>query len=526
MYFHFSFFRIFYLALFLSLLIPSNTEAAISIWGFDDNPVVEKESEEDVSDEALSTLIEEVEERDPFFEEEPEEIEPTLNTLSDTGQEEEVKNLDIEYDVPIVINEHVAKYIKLFQTRLRPDFELWLSRSGRYLQRARKTLRENQLPEDLVYVAMIESGFNAKAYSRSRASGIWQFIKGTGKRYGLRIDRWIDERRDPIKSTEAAARYLTELYEMFESWPLALAAYNAGEGRVYKTIVRVRTRDFWKLRKSRHLRAETRNYVPKFMAATIIAKNPEHYQFFVDYEDSWQYDEVEIEKATYLSAIARYAGISVKELKKYNPELKQDVTPPRFPGYRIKLPPGKREVFLAAYSPDQEEEIFVGRTFRHRVRRGETISTIAQQYGVSTTLLLETNRLAHNSIIRVGQHIMINESPVRAGNQHIIRRGESISTIASKYNVSIRRLLEANQLHKRSVIRAGHALIIPEARSRRRKRSAQTRALGDQKKHRIMTGESISTIAQKYAVRMRDLLKVNQLTKTSVIRAGRTLIIP
>ncbi len=574
------------LVLLASLLLHSNVSASLSIWGFED-PGVEKKAENSLADDSeaegderseglddsdgdLLIPVEEIdiEKKETLLligletEEEidlpgsltgandvsedenrdltPLEIEEEaslktgsqltnegLSVLIDEIEENpeqsasEEQALPVTYDMPVAPeNKHVKKYIVLFQNRLRPNFETWLSRSGRYEQMIKTTLRESNLPEDLFYLALIESGFNPKAFSRSKASGVWQFMKGTGKRYGLRVDRWIDERRDPVKATQAAAKYLTELYNMFGSWPLALAGYNAGEGRVYRTIVRVRTRDFWTLRESRHLRPETRNYVPKFMAATIIGKDPERYKFMVDKEDPWVYDEVEIQDATYLSSIARYAGISAKELKKYNPELKRDITPPRFPGYKIKLPPGTKEAFFAAYSPDKEEKIFVGKSFKHRIHRGETISLIAEQYGVSVNQILKSNGLRSNSIIRVGQKILIEESPWRTGeNTHVIRKGESISTIALKYKVSIRRLLEANNLHRRSVIRAGKTLIIPSNSSHRVSRHGN-------KKHVIRTGESISFIAQKYAVRMRDLLKANELTKNSVIQAGNFLIIP
>ncbi len=459
----------------------------------------------ELTDEALSDLIQEGEDNTA--------TPPALNEIPS----------EITYDMPVAPdNEHVKKYISLFQNRLRPNFEKWLSRSGRYTEMIQRTLRENNLPEDLLYLALIESGFSPHAYSRSKASGVWQFMKGTGKRYGLRIDQWIDERRDPVKSTQAAARYLTELYNMFGSWPLALAAYNAGEGRVSRTIIRVRTRDFWTLRESRHLHPETRNYVPKFMAATIMSKAPERYGFSIEYEAPWEYEEVEIQSATYLSAIAKYAGISVKELKNYNPELKQNITPPRAPGYKIKLPPGTKEAFLSAYSPDKEEQIFIGRTFKHRVRRGENISSIAARYGVSAHMLMDTNNLSRKSIIRVGQTILVHESPIVSGNKHRIRRGESISTIASKYRVSIRKLLDANDLSKRSVIRAGDTLTIPSSSHTKRSKTVHNTP----KRHRIRSGESISTIAQKYAIRIKDLLNANQLTKQSVIRAGHTLIIP
>ena len=202
------------------------------------------------------------------------------------------------------------------------------------------------------------------------------------------------------------------------------------------------------------------------------------------------------------------------------------MTPPRAPGYKIKLPAGKKEAFLAAYSPDKQEQIFIGRSFKHRVRKGETISSISQQYGVSVPVLLESNGLSNHSIIRVGQKIIINESPEQLGGKHRIRRGETISTIASKYKVSMRRLLEANNLHKRSVIRAGKTLIIPGHLSEGEKQPSPSAQKNHRKSHQIRSGESISTIAQKYAVRINDLLRANNLHKRSIIRAGHTLIIP
>ncbi len=488
---------------FISLMAVLETKASISIWNFDDGPP----STEIAAKRAISNLLGEISPDGPVSEETINlSIEPDSlgRESSSTAPSQKI----ITYGIPLEKHQSVDRYIVLFQNRLRPNFEKWLSRSGRYIPMMHEILREYGLPEDLVYLSLIESGFNPKAFSRARASGTWQFIKGTGKRYGLRIDRWIDERRDPVKATHAAAQYLTDLYERFDSWPLAFASYNAGEGRVARAIRQVKSRDFWKLRKYRIIRRETKNYVPKFMAAMMIAKDPERYGFDVSYENPWLYDEVEIKRATYLSAIAKNAGISLKELKFHNPELKRDITPPRAPGYKIKLPPGRKTTFLANYSPDEEVEVVVGRSFKHRVRRGETITSIARKYGVGIDLLLETNRLHRKSIIRTGQHLMVSDG-WRDGDKHRIRRGETISTIAVRYNVSMSHLLEANQLHKRSIIRAGDTLLIPDIR-----------------KHQIRRGETIGMIARKYAVRTRDLLKVNRLRKGSMIRAGDTLLIP
>ncbi|MFQ5950049.1 MAG: LysM peptidoglycan-binding domain-containing protein [Nitrospiria bacterium] len=422
---------------------------------------------------------------------------------------------EVTYDIPIVENKSVERYIVLFQTRLRDHFEKWLIRSGRYVPMMREILHTHGLPQDLVYLALIESGFNPRAFSRSRASGPWQFIKGTGRRYGLRINRWMDERRDPVKSTNAAARYLKDLYEMFGSWPLAMASYNGGEGRVKRALKRTKAKDFWELRTSWRLRRETRNYVPKFMAAILIAKNPEKYGFHVDYDEPLHYEAVEIRQPTYLSSIAKASGISVKEIKEFNPELKRMITPPHLSNYRLKLPPGKKEVFLANFKPEAEKKVVIGRRFKHRVRKGETATSIARKYGVRVRELLSANSLTRRSIIRAGQYITISDG-MGDTDLHYVRRGETLSTIARRYRVSLRGLLEVNQLRKKSIIRPGQTLIVPDANN--------YRASGH--RHRIRRGETVSSIARKYAVGIRQLLKTNRLRKNSIIRAGRYLIIP
>jgi len=313
----------------------------------------------------------------------------------------------ITYDVPIVYNELVSDYIVFFQTRLREKFELWLARSGQYIPIMRDILREHQLPEDLVFLALIESGFNPKAFSRAKAAGPWQFIKSTGKKYGLRIDQWIDERRDPVKSTVAAARYLKDLFGMFGSWPLSMASYNAGEGKIMRAMARTKADDFWELKQSRHIRPETKNYVPKFMAATIIAKNPQKYGFSIEYHPLFTYDEVEIPKATPLKTIAKAAGVTLAEIKAYNPELKKETTPPNYPHYRLKLPIGTRETFLANFTPGSEKEPKSSDVQKHRISKGETLSSIARKYDVSVGSLIQANELKRNSTLKAGHYLII-----------------------------------------------------------------------------------------------------------------------
>ncbi len=189
----------------------------------------------------------------------------------------------------MILNDSVENHLEYFKTRGRDVFQRWLDRSARYIPVMKDIFREKNLPEDLVYVAMIESGFNPYAVSWAKAVGPWQFMPATGKLYGLKIDWWIDERKDPVKSTYAAAEHLKDLHNLFGSWPLALASYNAGAGKVQRAVLRTRSDDFWDLKASRYIRKETKNYVPKFMAATIIAKNPESYGFSIANYDPFKY---------------------------------------------------------------------------------------------------------------------------------------------------------------------------------------------------------------------------------------------
>ncbi|MDH4318748.1 MAG: lytic transglycosylase domain-containing protein, partial [Desulfobulbaceae bacterium] len=210
-----------------------------------------------------------------------------------------------QYDFPVTTNKQVEFYLELFQNKQHKHFARWLSRSKQYLTMIKPRLREAELPEDLAYLAMIESGFNPTAYSRAHASGLWQFIQSTGKNYGLRVDGWVDERRDPEKATEAAISYLGNLYHEFDDWYLAVASYNAGEGKIRRAIERYNTRDFWQLARNSYLSLETKRYVPKLIAAIIIAKEPEKYGFGdIEFESEMAYEEVEVPPLTTLDAVA------------------------------------------------------------------------------------------------------------------------------------------------------------------------------------------------------------------------------
>jgi hypothetical protein len=266
----------------------------------------------------------------------------------DETLDQEMKKWELQktFDMPIQVNKEVRNYIYYFSTARKDTFSRYLSRSTRYLPMIKKVFAEYGLPEDLAYLAMIESGYTNKARSHANAVGMWQFIKGTGLRYGLTIDGTVDERRDPEKATHAAAKYLLDLYKQFGSWYLAAASYNCGEGRVQKEINRNGDlKSYWELSNNYCLPNETKNYVPQMIAATIIAKNPGKYGFKnVPYQPPLKYDVVKVTEATSFQAAAVAATTSAEEISALNPELLREATP-GYGAYLLKIPPGKKEAF-------------------------------------------------------------------------------------------------------------------------------------------------------------------------------------
>jgi membrane-bound lytic murein transglycosylase D len=341
-----------------------------------------------------------------------------VETLALPGREESSDNFYIEFllrdqhtsefdfDIPIVINARVEQFIECFQTTARERFVTWLARSHKYVPFMKNLFKAHGLPEDLVYIAFIESGFDPYAYSRSMASGPWQFILWTGKRYGLRVDWWVDERRDPEKSTIAAAKYLKDLYERFDCWFLAAAGYNAGEYKIINAMKRYRTVDFWKLAEYRYLKRETKNYVPQMIAVALIAKDPERYGFTdVEYQKPLRCEKVKVPELTGLPLVAKACETSVEEIKDLNPELQRGVTPPNEDAYEIKIPFGTRDLFLKNFETLEPLEQFEFKT--HRVRSGDTLGKIAKSYRVDLKPLLEINHLKKTSPLSKGMILLI-----------------------------------------------------------------------------------------------------------------------
>lgn len=385
---------------------------------------------------------------------------------------------------------HIEKSVRYFSVSVKKHFNSWLERSGKYVGLMKSILRENYLPEDLVFLALIESGFNPKAYSPARASGPWQFIRGTATRYGLKVDRWVDERRDPIKSTKAAALYLKDLYSMFGNWPLAMASYNSGEGNVSRAVNRNNTLDFWELRKTRSLPRETKEYVPKFMAAKMIANNPESYGFKdLQYDQPFEFDEVPVNNCVDLNLVACCCNVPVDDIKDLNPELIRGCTPPNLPVYNLRVPKGSKEQFLKNYAaiPDDQKiaRPTVADDIRYKVRRGDSMKSVARRYGVSVAELASANNLGTHSKLKKGRRLTIpdggtavasrkarrassrtvasskskKKNRVASNKTYKVRNGDTIVSISKRFKVSQKSLIKANG--NKAALRTGQKLVIP-----------------------------------------------------------------
>ena len=388
----------------------------------------------------------------------PSDLTPPQDDLAQLEEASDALLADKPYQIPMVLNDSVENHLEYFKTTGRDVFQRWLDRSARYIPVMREIFHEKNLPEDLVYVAMIESGFNPYAVSWASAVGPWQFMPHTGKLYGLRIDWWVDERKDPIKSTQAAAEHLKDLHNLFGSWPLALASYNAGAGKVQRALLRTRSEDFWDLKASRYIRRETKNYIPKYMAATIIAKNPSAYGFTVPQVDPYAYDEVVLTECTDLRLVARCAGTSFEAIKELNPELKRWATPPDDARYVLRIPRGTLDAFQAAFAAVPADQKV--RWERHLVDKGETLSSIASRYNASADAIEEINGLKKGRVTP-GKHLLVpvdtigkdqeelaDLSPGQLGKRqqilYRVRRGDNLSKIAKKHDVTVADIREWN----------------------------------------------------------------------------------
>ncbi len=381
---------------------------------------------------------------------------------------------DRDGHLPLIMNSRVKRMLNFFQNQKHAEFQVWLDRYAQYATTIRPILASYGIPEELIYLAMIESGLNTKAYSYAHAVGPWQFISATGRRYGLKRDWWVDERRDIVKSTHAGAQYLKALYDEFDDWYLAMASYNCGESRIRRTIRREGHRDFWRMIT---LPRQTRNYVPTVIAAAIISNDPERYGFHINELSDWEYEIIEVDRSLDLDKIAIALRVDYKQLKAFNPELRQGVTPPSKIPYQLKVPYGKgsSELSLMASIPTSDKIDYQV----HYVRRGETLSVIATRYGVSLTKLVQANRIKNRNRLSVGQKLVIpapksytsstskrkstKAAPPASGyvkKSYRVKKGDTLGQIAEDYHTSAKRIRHWNGLRYGEHIYPGQKLII------------------------------------------------------------------
>ena len=475
----------------------------------------------------------------------------------DSTEPEKVEPL---YDFPVVVNRQVEMYLDLFQGKQRKYFGRWLARSGHYSDLILNELEASGIPKDLLYLAMIESGFNQRAYSKAKAVGLWQFMSGTGRDYGLSISRYVDERRDAEKSTKAAAAYLKCLYDEFGDWYLAVAAYNGGPGTLRKAIKKTKSRDFWKIAQSRSLRLETKRYVPKLIAAIMIAKEPEKYGFTdIVYEQPLTWEAIEVGPGLSMAAVATLTNSDQTDIKLLNQELRTSRTPMDRERYLVKIPSGTK--MLAQSNLPRLHSVVQTEYKTHIVKKGETLTKICRRYNINTTTLLKVNTLTSRNLKpgtrlripyqNVAYRILPEGMDARIAAQddlilHTVKRGETISKISGRYQVPAELIVAWNGLVNMHKISEGQQLALymsstsPTARSLRPPSTAANESsmlvLSDSRKqlvsqnnqqnpytwYMVRSGDSLWTISRKFNTSPDRIKRWNNL-KSNLIHPGSKL---
>ncbi len=383
-------------------------------------------------------------------------------------------------DIPLTLNSKVEFFLFYFQTKGKPSFSSWLSRSSRYIPMMKEILKRQGMPEDLVYVAMIESGFHMQARSWASAVGPWQFMSETGRRYSLRIDQWVDERKDPVKATTAAALYLKELYGMFNGdWYLAAAGYNAGENKILRAINMYNTSDFWEISRGSYLKRETKEYVPKLLAAAIIAKEPARYGFTdIAYLPPIEFDTVSIPSRTDLELVARLTGTTYETIRELNPDLRHWCTPPNYPDYELKLPKGSKQQFVTALAKIPADQRFTEKVLytRYHARKKDSVASLAGRFGLSPDALCELNGITKKSriagktlVVPVKQTVDFNHEGRTAARSagkgdfakyYTVKKGDTLASLSRQFNVSTKLLSAWNNLKNRIALKPGRRIIV------------------------------------------------------------------
>ena len=434
-------------------------------------------------------------------------------------------------EIPLEMNQHIEAELKRFTNGEKAFFEQSYQRSGRYRTYILEALRKEGLPEELSWLPLIESGFKVKALSRARALGLWQFIPSTGYKFGLKRDRYIDERIDFIKATDAAIAYLKELHSIFGDWATVLAAYNCGEGRVLHVIRTQRVNyldNFWDL--YQRLPLETARYVPRFFAILHMVKNPDKYglhQIALDQELT--FDTIEITRQVHLASISKATGIDLETLKTLNPELRYQLLPPET--YQLRVPQDSKGMLLAQIDSIPVSQLPQRAYVRHRVRSGETLGTIARKFHTTVGRIMRANNLRRSNFIRAGKTLKIPQSgymrsapkpvvktAIPASGTHYVRKGDSLWIIAKRYGTTVEKIRSENSLSSNN-LHIGQALTIPGFKTAPLPDTSQLNT------YSVKSGDSPYTIARKHNMALERLLLINKLNPRSKIFPGQQLYI-
>ncbi len=472
--------------------------------------------------------------------------EPPAESVEDlTTTEQAVLNarFGLLFDLEPHENKAVQKYFSFYTHKARKTFARWLERSEPYLPYVRKVFTKYGLPQDLVLLPFAESGYNVKAYSWAGAGGMWQFMRGTGKLYDLRSDWWIDERRDPYKATDAAARHLRDLHDRFGDWYLALAAYNAGEGKISRALKHAKCNDFFelseknrKLSRRIRLKAETKNYVPKFIAISKIFQNLDTLGFDpVSWDREVEIVPVEVPGGTDLLALAGAGDMSWREFHELNPAFRRQVSPPHWKTTAY-LPVDKADRMMA-YLADPGSRPYAGYV-RYRVRSGDSWWRIARRYGVPISVLKKVNNTRSNTL-RPGQHVMIpgrgsrtsiasassqrRALAVKRGN-YVVHKGDTLWSISRASGVSVNTLKRSNGLRS-SRLKIGQKLYIPNQSGKATRTAAKEaqKVKSNLVKYKVRRGDTLIGIARKFGVTVSELRRWNALNSRGTIYAGQRL---
>ncbi|MBU1230150.1 MAG: LysM peptidoglycan-binding domain-containing protein [Proteobacteria bacterium] len=449
----------------------------------------------------------------------------------------------LDFDIDLFDSKEVERYFAYYTGPARETFARWLKRAEVYLPHVRDSLVKNGLPQDLAMLPFAESGYNCYAYSWAGAGGMWQFMPYTGRKYGLTVDWWIDERRDPRLSTEAAGKYLAFLNDMFGDWYLALAAYNAGEGKISRALAGTDTDDFLdlvnhnnRLSRRARLKPETQNYVPKFIAITKIFQNLEALGFEpVRWDAAPKIETVNVPGGTDLLALAKSGGMNWDEFHQMNPSFRRQVSPPDR-SVSVAIPVSRRASMLA-YLENPGARPYEG-IITHQVAKGESLRTVAQRYRVPQEVICQINGQEAQSL-RPGQCLLIPASgtgEAMPGNlrktrriassraNYVVRGSDNVWSISKKFNVSVKTLLAANGLSNSKGIKPGLRLSIPDASSKaaRKTRAQAAKAREQATRYTVRRGDTLMSLSRRFGVSAEALKDWNNI-KGSDLRTGANL---